>query len=540
MRVPRSFFVVLCIGAIVALLAGCGQPATTPTTEPDTDGPSPGGTISMGMEYEPVTLDPHVTGQAIAIRVIRDVIATYIWIEDGVVYPYLAADIDISDDGLEYTLTLREDVVFHDGTPLDANVAKYSFDRITDPDTMSQSAVSALGPSYNRTEVVDDYTIRIFLDEPFAPLLTQLSSPVLGPVSPDAVEALGDDFAKTPVGAGPFYVERWDEQEKTVLKRFEDFDWAPDVFDHSGPALLDSIEFVYVSEPEVRISTLRTGEMDLIEVVPMLEVADLQADPDFVVYVEPYAGSNVQGLINCQKAPTDSLNVRQAILYGVNREQYVERVRGGVPDIINNIMTSGTWTYDPDVGSQYIYDPEKAAELLDEDGWIPGSDGIRVKDGQELTLDIFVIDALVEATENAQFIQSELLPLGFDVQIQAMARPAWFEAITAGEHNMTMAGLWTSEPDRFAMFYRSDERSPFYWSFLDDPEVNDLFKRGQQISDPEEREPIYREIQRRIMDQAATLPIYESLNIMASRATVKGLRFDLQTYPVYYEVYLTE
>src|SRR5262249_37170902 len=133
----------------------------------------------------------------------------------------LAESWDISDDGLEYTFHLRPGITFHDGTELDADAVKFSFDRLIDPAT-NAIAGGWITP-LKGTEVIDPLTVKLVLSEPFSPLLGNLCLSYYGILSPTAMQKLGEDFAKNPVGTGPWKFKEWISGEKITLERNEQY-----------------------------------------------------------------------------------------------------------------------------------------------------------------------------------------------------------------------------------------------------------------------------------------------------------------------------
>lgn len=125
-----------------------------------------GGELTFALATSPDTLDPHRSGLAVSVRVIRTIYdSLVVQLPDNTIKPWLAKEWTISEDGLDYTFELREDVVFQDGTPFNAEAVKYNFDRILDPATKAANAAALLQP-YESSEVIDEYTVKIHLSTP--------------------------------------------------------------------------------------------------------------------------------------------------------------------------------------------------------------------------------------------------------------------------------------------------------------------------------------------------------------------------------------
>src|SRR4051812_21280755 len=177
--------------ALLLLLSGCANGASTTNTSAETNEkvisePKEGGELTYALATSPDSLDPHRSGLAVAGRVFRTIFDNLVTqAEDGTIQPWLATDWTVSEDGKSYTFQLRDDVIFHDGTPFNAEAVKFSFDRIIDPKTKSGNALSLLRP-YVSSEVLEEYTIKINLTTPSAAFLSNLSQNQLGIVSPAA------------------------------------------------------------------------------------------------------------------------------------------------------------------------------------------------------------------------------------------------------------------------------------------------------------------------------------------------------------------
>src|SRR5205807_7240018 len=241
-----------------------------------------GGTLVYGLGFDlDDTMDPQVTDFDSTIRVTLNVCEPLVWEPTpGHFVPALAESWDVSPDAKAYTFRLRRGVRFHDGTPFGAEAVKFTLDRVVDPATKAGQSHDQLGP-YDRTEIVDDSTVKIVMKQPYAPLLTNLNG-YLGIVSPTAVEKMGlAEFARHPVGSGPFMFKEWVPKDHVTLVKNPDYNWGSSYFKHTGPAYLDQVIFKIIPEESVRTGTLKTGETQIIDEVDPLEYDTLSKDPKF-------------------------------------------------------------------------------------------------------------------------------------------------------------------------------------------------------------------------------------------------------------------
>jgi len=531
-RIAVLLAVVLAVGAAAGLPGGFafGAPAGGPADA------KPGGKLTLAFQYEPVTLDPHVSGQANAFRILLNIVDGLVYIDQqGNVRPMLAERWRISPNGKVYTFWLRKGVKFHDGTPFNAQAVKFSLDRVVDPATASQSGRIAIGP-YEGSEVLDDYTIRITLKEPYAPFLMNLGPASLAPVSPTAVQRLGKDFGRQPVGTGPFMVKEWRAKSHITLVRNPDWKWGP--LTNKGPAYLEEITIKFVPEDAVRFAVLETNEVQAIEDVPAQNVADIERNPRFTLYKENFPGSPRQAMINTQRAPTNELAVRRAILHAVNAEALIRTLYFGVYPVGNGVMSAATpMAIKGQFRQMYPYDPGRARALLEEAGWRPGPDGVRQKAGQRLRVGIYILTDVPAFRPLAEFIQANLKEVGFDAFINAQSRSPWFAALGNGEHHLAPMGLWSADPDMLRALYHS-RGSAFSWSHYKNPELDKLVEDGLLYTNPKVRQQYYVKAQEILMRDAVTLPIHEQVNLYAIRAQYRGLAFNVNAYPVYYDMYM--
>jgi peptide/nickel transport system substrate-binding protein len=539
---------------LVLILAAtaCGPTPEAPTAVPPTptgeESPGAempaleGGKLIYGLTLAPSGIDPHINASSELGIPLTSVYDTLVWQDlSGEFVPGLAKSWEISDDGLTYTFYLREDVVFHDGTPFDAQAVKFNLDRIADPATKSQKAIFMLGP-YESTEIVDDYTVKVHLKEPYAPFLDSASQVYLGMASPTAIEKWGADYQLHQVGTGPFILKEYIPQDHLTLVRNRDYNWAPSIFDHQGPAYLEEIEFRFFVEPATRILALEGGEADVMGEIPPHDAERLADNPAFTLLPVAIPGQSLQFFLNTEKAPTDDLRVRQAINYATDKEAIVKAIFKEYSPVAYGPLNAFTIGYDKNVEGMYGVDPAKAERLLEEAGWVDSDgDGNREKDGQLLKLEAYLM-SWGYVPEVAQLLQAQLKAVGIEMESQVVAYPAALEAAREGKHNLIPFSLSSSDPDILRTFFHSSNAdSGFNWSKVRDPRLDELLEKGAHTLDLDRRKELYAEAQQLIMAEALTLPIRDYVNLNATSARVKGLRYDLRGwFPWLYDVYLEQ
>jgi peptide/nickel transport system substrate-binding protein len=498
------------------------------------------GQLVISMFLEPTTLDPAQQVWVPGIVVLKNIIEPLIDLDDaGEAVPRLAESWEVSESGTEWTWTLKEGITFHDGTPFDAEAVKFSFDRILDPATQSQTGIALIGP-YVGSEVIDARTVRMTFEEPYAPLLHNLSSVVLGIVSPTAVQELGENFAQSPVGTGPYVFQEWVRGDQVTMTRFDDYVNSSGLTQHDGAPYLETLVVKFIPEHQTRFAALQNGEIDYMFQLPSLDVESMRTNPSFQVFENMFTGAPTMFLVNRQLAPTDDLAVAKALQFAVNKDVITRIATAGVSPVAWGPLKPTNWTYDPRVEELYRYDPAMAAQLLDEAGWVAGADGLRSKDGQpgKLVINVKSDDITVSMLEA---IQGMLQQVGLDLEIITMSLAASEDLARQGVNNLTFMDWRGTDPDILTVHYHSSNIGGWNMGYFDNAELDELLDTARATLDPDERLGMYQEAQMLIMEEAATLPLFNQVAVDAARAGVTGIRFDAtKYYPEWYDAQWAE
>ena len=469
--------------------------------------PQSGGTLVVGMQTDPVGLDPHITNATSTRNMLENVYDTLVMFDSSLqIVPGLAETWSVSEDGLTWTFDLRDGVTFHDGDALQASDVVFSINRIKDPAVASPRADDFA--VVTQMTAPDADTVVITLSEPFSPLLSKLAASLNVIVSEDVVAENGD-LQEVVVGTGPFRFVEYLPQTRMVLERNDEF-WGMDADGNQLP-FLDGITFQFYPDATARTTAIQTGNADLIEYVPAADVEVLRADPN--VEVVGGLSANFRSIyFNVERPPFDDVNVRRAISYAIDEQAVVDLAlfgTGGVPATGTTIPASNYYGIET---SPYVgRDLEAARAALAESGY---------PDGFEY--DLYVTSTYDFLRTPAEVIQANLADIGITTNIVAEDWTIYLPKALDGDFGATILGeSGQSDPDDFLfnVFYTDNGGNLGNFS---DPELDALLEQGRQVADQEERRAIYVEAQERILDLAPHVFLFHSSQFEALRTDVMG------------------
>jgi peptide/nickel transport system substrate-binding protein len=498
----------------------------------------PGGTLTYGLSFDvDGTLDPGVTHFDSTIRITLNVCEPLVWMPSATeIVPGLAESWEVSEDGLEYTFHLRQGVTFTDGSPFNAQAVQFTFDRVVEadkitaeggePDTetviVAGQAHDQIG-TYDHSEIIDDHTIKMVLSRPFSPFLTGLNG-YLGIVSPTAVQEMGlGEFARKPIGTGPYMISEWVEADHVTLVRNPDYNWGSSFFQNQGAPYFDEIVYKFIPDPAVRTGTLLSGETQYIDERDPLQAEDIEGSGETEIVRQAQPGSGWVVLVNISRPdrPVADLNVRKALHYAVDKNAFNEAVFAGTNEPASSPLMKVTFGYDPATEGLYTYDTAMAAQLLEEAGWVLNGD-VREKDGQKLELYYPIID---RPRDNAMatFLQGAWREVGVDVRVDPMERGLYVQTWQQ-ENNYDFSFMWFSyaDPDVLRTIFYSKNIGAFNRAQYNVPEVDKMLEDAAASSVPEERQALYSQIQMRVLEEAVVIPLADSITYNAKQTRLQG------------------
>ena len=515
-------------GGLAALLEACSSGTTSSNT---TSSLQP---MTMAVFQEPDTLDPAASGLITVGTISRCVFDSLIWSlpkgASNAFYPALASSWEVSSDATSYTFHLRQDVKFHDGTAFDANAVKVTFDHIVDPNTKSKGSAAALGP-YKGTQVVDSHTAKVMFSAPNAAFMNVVAG--FSMLSPAALQKYGADFAKNPVGTGPFKFKEYVVGQHVTVERNPDYNWGPAPI-RTGPPLLSQITFRILSDPGARFNALQTGEIHFAPNLNPQDVASVRSNSQYRVFQVASTGMPWNIMINAQRPPTDDINVRKALLYATDQQAIIKTLFFGLHTAADEIFTPITPGYDPSLKGMYAHDPNKAGQLLDQAGWTKGSNGMRQKNGQPMKLSFINISGF-GFDDISQLMQSQFRDVGIQVDISDQSFPAVGDAYNRGDHNLADFFYYDVDPYFVRAIFGADQIAHgFNWEHYANPDLDALVDRANATSDAAARTRLYQQANKTIMNAAVIIPIYNSDGLFVGTSKLKGVQFTVNASPLFH------
>lgn len=538
------------IGAASIALAACSSGGSGTTSAPSTSDdatPVSGGTLVYASgDAEPKCLDPHVGGnypQGLISSLYLETLFTRD--SDGKIQPGLASGYEVSEDGLTHTLKLRDGITFHDGTAFNSAAVKANVEHLQNPDTASSTGYLAV-KRITSVDVPDDSTVVFHLSEPDNSLEESLSMIWTAIESPQALARSKDENCVAPVGTGPFTVGQWKQQDSVSFTRYDDY-VHPDG-SRTEPAYLEGITWRFIPEAATRLAALKSGEVDVIDNAQPDAIAEAEKSGSLGHLDAPRPGASNRLELNSSKVPFDDAKVREAFVRAVNVDAGIKALFFDTAPRSTSLLST-VETLGVSRAELFSFDPARANELLDEAGWTSrDGDGVRMKDGQRLSLDFPVSTNQSIPAEQSLFeqFQAQAKEVGFEVNIKAMDLSSWYAALAAHEYNLVSAPYTKVGPSVLEVLFHSDSTKPApsgYFAnhaFVVSPQIDEQLVVARAAQTEAERAELYGKIQNEILTGFYVLPLYDQQNHFLYGPQVRGMGATTSVAtPLYTDVWLS-
>ena len=417
--------VVIVPGAPTAIPARATATRVVPTATPVAKGgPKYGGILRNAKPLGRLdSLDGHINRRYEGLEAMFAIYNNIVQIApDGTIAPDLAKSWEISDDGMSITFNLQSGVKFHDGTSMDASSLKWNIERILDPEAGS-SQRGVIGPYIANAEVIDKNTFKLNLSEPFRPLLAVLGERSGYVLSPTAVQTMGQKFEVSPVGTGPFKLTKWEPKGDIYLEKNDNY-W------ESGKPYLDGMHFQNLTDPDVRLAMIRTGETDVMHEVEPTQIALVENDP--TIQIREFSGGQTWGFRFVIQPPYDNVALRQALAYATDRVTFNQVFYEGRA---RDAYVAGTmsWEYNPDL-KPMKYDVAKAKAKFAEAGYSSSS-----------TLPLWCRGNNIELLR-CELYQAALLESGINMELITLPSSDWWISFRPDYKDRNLFGMYWFNP----------------------------------------------------------------------------------------------
>jgi len=428
----------------------------------------------------------------------------------GNLHPRLLAGHTVSADGLTWTLNLQKGVKFSDGSAYNADVVKTTWDRILDPKMRVplRFAVSMVKDCVK----VDDYTVKLNLKYPFAPLDATLSMALAVPISPAALAKYGEDVRQHPVGAGPYVLSKWVKGDRIEMTRNENY-WG------KAPTV-DKIIFKIIPEATTREAMLRTGEIDICYKPLPSNVASLKALKNITVEMPLDTRTIFMGL-NCLKGATTDKRVRQAFNYAIDKKAIVDRILFNTAQPMDGPVSPMVFGY-AKMDKQYDYDPKKAKAMLKEANFdFSKTIQMRTPNGR------YLFDKQV-----SEVVQAQLQAIGVKVELRTYDWPTYvaglLKPIEETELEVFLLGWGPLFLDADMALYGqfTTEVNPpkgLGSSFYTNPTYDALMKETRKEQDQGKRFELLKQASEMVWEDAPWIWLHVEKFVLAYSSKIKNL-----------------
>lgn len=497
---------------VFAMLAGCGKKDNTPGNSTENPSEKKEKVVVVAMSSDPVHFNNNSSDAAYAYpnsnimsSLLKSTVTTNL-------EPNLASSWDTSEDGLIYTFHLHDNVKWHDGEKFTSKDVKWTFDTIIKEKGVAVDRLT----SVKEVKCPDDNTVVFTLKSRNAAILGIVGLIDIMPAHIyEGTDWLTNPANQKPIGTGPF---KFVDHQKGVSVTLEAFD---DYF--LGRPEVDKLIYKVIPDENTVVQAFLNNEVDIMDLAAAISPAaipTLEKTPN--TKIQTMISTDRQYMVtNMKKSPWNNIKVRQALALALDRDEMVKKAHKGYAEKAVGFYTPGVkWAY-ADEYKMPDKDIEKAKQLLDEAGFKPDSNGIRIK-GAQIVIFQFAVFA-----DLAKVAQANLKEIGIDTTITSLEYAAWSERLKKGDFDIAIIG-GNHGPDPEGMRIRVGSNGLLNYMGYSNPVVDGLLDKGILESDVNKRREIYVELQKVLSEDLPVLPLTEWCYIIVTRDNISGHPIDLK------------
>ncbi len=478
-------------------------------------------TLSVVISQDPSNLDPNDSVSQTHHQVTRQIFETLVVFDnEGNLKPWLAESWEYEND-TTLVFHLRKGVTFHNGDELKASDVLFTIKRIKENSLIGLMEVAAI--NVDKSEVVDDYTVKLVMDEPFAIQLQLMENPDTAIISERAYnEANGDFFNGAGIGTGPYTFQEYKAGDQITLKAYDNY------WNKEAAPKIPNVLMRFITDSSSRAIEAESGGADIVYDISSKDVDRLKSNPN--INLASAFGTNTAYLtFNTAQAPLDNEKVRAAIWYGVDVPSAEKMAFGNYGALAEGFMSPGIIGGTPNFAK---YSPkrdvEKAKQLLAEAGYPNG-----------LELHISCSSSNQERCDLAEVFQAQLAEVGITLKIDVMEGSAWEEDLIAGNAQLSIYGCsaTTFEAGRSLTHWLPGNSEYNIWSY-GDPEFIETLNKAFTTIDDTERIALYEKCQDMLMEHYVSLPVWHKEINAALAPNVEGFELT-RSYEQHYLQYVS-
>lgn len=456
----RQFLRGLCLtgaAAATASLAGCGGEAASGSGSASAGEPVQGGDLVIALSYEPDTLNvysTHLMGD------VQAMVAEGLLVPgpDMEYVPVLAKEvptvenglIELHDDGtMDITYNLQEGVTWHDGEPLTSADVVATWEALANPDWQAESKDGV--DDIDSIDTPDDLTVVCHYNRQtpdFAQTLFTFGIMPKHMIDGVDMNDANNGYNSSPVGTGPYKFVEWVHGDHITLERNDDY-WGEE-----GP-YLDTVTFRFVTDENTRINMLKTGEIDFTYGIGFSNYSQVKNIEGMVTTANPLNSWQYVDF-NCTVPGLDDVNVRHAISCAIDKQSLVDQLFNGIPTAWHQPWTVSDPYHVEDFVTEWDYDVDRAKQILDDAGWVEGSDGVREKDGVRLEFTVGCSSSSTADESIEQVLIDALSEIGISLTAENYAASTWTAMMYDGDYQVGLGRYITSPGASRTVMYASD------------------------------------------------------------------------------------
>lgn len=503
---------------LIGLAFGAGVGATLSLPSFAQGAPKKGGILKIANPANPSSLDPATGGAGSDHPILWTMYDTLVEWD----FATLKAKPGMAEwsfpDATSMVLNLKPGILFHDGTPCDAAAVKFNIDRNRGDAVSNLKADLA---SITAVAVVSPTQLKLTLSQPDAALPAIFSDRAGMMVSPKAVQALGAEFARKPVGAGPWKFVSWADNQKVVVTRHTEY-WRP------GQPYLDGIEFSIIPELATGLRSVVSKQNQLAYSLSARYRPIIEREKALKLVTGPTLYC-IQLYLNYARAPLDNPKLRQAINFALDRDAFVKVTLNGAGEAARMNLPSTHWAYDKAVAAMYPYDVAKAKQLMSEAGLASGID---------LTIGGYTDQ---DSVRRGEIVMEQLGKIGVRLKFTNGTIPEISGQFFGNEKKFdVLLSAWTGRPDPSMSYSLMYAKGAYYNAGRSEfsPELSALLQESRSKEDLEFRRGVFAKIQRTVMENALVAPLAFQFEMDAVSSQVQGFTPNLLGKPKFNGVWL--